>query len=189
MRYLIASSLLLLLLLPTLPARAGEPAQPGFSEWALRQGEALDRDWNDAVGSISGISTGSVHSFKVTRGRISSPAKRTRHRFGRGSWNGTVNSAGFIHSGISSEFLPLSTRTRNGPSRGVNKLESPAQARLSGIRRKPFNSMNFDRSFSSGHRGSSRKSPAMGTRRSQSSRRSGASSIGSIGSTRTRRRR
>jgi hypothetical protein len=89
------------------------------------------------------------------------------------------------------ETLRRSTRERNGATRGVNTLTSPARAvrASSAKRRLPGNtSAKYRRTVGSGRAGAWRKSPRMGQRISSGriSRRGSASS-GLHGATRARR--
>ncbi len=194
MRYSIATSFILLAVLLSAPAIAGGLGKAGetaFSEWAVGQSSALDRDWHRMAGTTpvgeAGIRSSIFTGSKGTFGR-----SNTIHMTGKNGgcdWKSNISTGGFIHKGITAEFLPGVTRERSGATRGTGMLEHPARAQLSGKRRPPFNAMNFDRNLSTGLRGAERHHPAMGTRISTSGRRSSASSINYLGSSRTRRHR
>jgi hypothetical protein len=103
-----------------------------FIEWALEQGKACDSSWNTFVRSQPDgvVVTGTTKLRGMTT--------RSSARTASGLY---TNGKGFIHK-ASLPFLPFSTRGRNGPARGLTKLESPASARLNvpHTRKRPFNS-------------------------------------------------
>lgn len=190
MRNIIAVSLLLTILsYATARAYGAEPVERAdFREWAERQSDKLDSDWQKAVGRTTGGRARIMKPVFDARGTASMRVYDLQTRSYR-SQPGSVNSAGFIHRGITGNYLSLSTRERGAPTRGLNMPASPAEARLRGIRRAPFNSTDFSRNFGASRRGAQRRSPSMGTRIGRSGFRSRGSSIGTLGSTRTRRRR
>lgn len=191
MRYLTAISFILMVLSGTAAAGGGEKAEnETFSAWAIGRSAELDREWTRIAGSAPDVNPdieGALAAGSgVTGGRY---GKTHMERIGAGhAWKSTISSGGFIHKGMTTQFLPNVTKKRSAPSRGTGALESPADAKLSGKRRLPFNAMNFSRNVSTGLRGAERRHPAMGTRISSSATRGSASS-NSLGSTRTRKSR
>ncbi len=102
-----------------------------FIEWALEQGKACDSSWNSFVRSQP---DGVVVAGAPVSGRTARPPARVSSRL-------NANGKGFIHK-ADLPFLPFSTKERNGPARGLTKLDSPASARLNvpHTRKRPFNS-------------------------------------------------
>lgn len=200
MRYLIATALLLVIVINPLffagmDVCAKENSE--FSKWAKNQSDAIDKDWQKAVTRSSGISPSKTSSISRTAGidrsfqnyrRSATLAGNRNMRQQRTGWSGRPNTSGYIHKGITGSFMPQTSRTRNGASRGTGMTTSPANIVRGGNRRQTVNSVNFN--ISTGvRRGSLRNSPGFGSRFSSSSRRSGRSSFGSLGSTRRRRSR
>ncbi|HSG29010.1 MAG TPA: hypothetical protein VLA34_11055 [Candidatus Krumholzibacterium sp.] len=204
MRYFRLVPLFLIVFVLAAPALA-EVSGPGYSaefeKFAAGQSKGLDSEWNKVVGKASGgtartmsaVFDGPSDHFGRSRSRSSGTGLRLRYRNRSTSdWAGSIDGSGFIHSGISGQFLPNVTRTRSDASRGLGMPDSPAGARLKGTWREPFNASGFTRSGRLGSSAAARKSPRMGTRLSVTSRgtRSGGfSSFGTLGSSRTRRRR
>ncbi len=203
MRYFRLVPLFLIVFALAAPAMA-EGAGPGYStefeKFADGQSKGLDSEWNKAVGKASGgtartmsaVFDGVSDHYGRNRSRASDTGRRLRYRNrSTSNWTGSIDGSGFIHSGISGQFMPNVTRERNGASRGLGMPDSPAGARLKGTWREPFNAGDFTRSGRIGSSAATRKSPHMGTRRSVTARgtRSGFSSFGTLGSSRTRRRR
>ena len=200
MRYLIATIVLLVIVInPSLFAGMDVCAKENseFSQWAKNQSDAVDRDWQKAVTRSSGISSSKTSSIGWTSGIDRSSPGYTRSatlagngnmRQQRTGWSGMPNTSGYIHKGITGSFMPLTSRTRNGASRGTGILTSPSRIARGGNRRQMVNPVNFN--INTGvRRGSMRNSPGFGSRFSSGSRRSRSSSFGSLGSTRSRRRR
>lgn len=166
-----------------------------FIEWALEQGEGLDRTWDriatdatpgaargnstSATGRSSSASAGWVRSTTEHWSKSnaadwqtsSGPSSDWSLFNDKGNW--IHSTTGFIHKG-SQERFPLSTRPRSGPSRGTSKLRNPASAQL-GIhhdyRRIP-NARVPSKNFFHGRSGKWRISTRIGTRVSSSRRRS-----------------
>ncbi|MCK4537993.1 MAG: hypothetical protein KAV42_04255 [Candidatus Krumholzibacteria bacterium] len=201
MRYFIAISLILFVISASAPAfAAGQAGAANYEmyDWAVKQSNAMDKNWEDAVSRSSG-------GRSTTMAPVYNGRSRVRHRRGRGTTaamsrifttggssrtgSSRVNTGGFIHKGIRSDYFSLSTRKRSGATRGNNMPKSPASARLKGMRRAPFNSANFNRSFTTGSNRTMRKSPRMGTRRGGTSRTRSTVSSGRLGASRARRRR
>ena len=128
----------LALSVPTNEAGATEPDE--FVAWAIKQGQSCDREWSRIVGATSSRRDLASPSCRVRTGRGSStPVRTIQTAVHRAEWTHTTTS--FSHRG-DLPFLPLSTRNRNGPSRGTGVLRNPAQAQL-GISheyRRPLNS-------------------------------------------------
>ncbi len=159
------SAICVLISIATAGAVASESGE--FVEWALHQGKACDSSWNSFVKSQpDGVSVAGAH----VRGLTARSSVRTETGL-------YTNGKGFIHK-ANLPFLPISTRERGGPARGLTKLSNPASARLNvpHTRRRPFNSRtelgNFRRRKSSATRlsvtSSHRISRVSRTRRSAS---------------------
>jgi hypothetical protein len=191
MRYFTAISFIILVLSGA--AAAGGVEKTGnetFSSWAIGRSSELDSEWARIAGSAPVVETGIQSAiFTGSNGAGGRLGKTRMERNNTGhAWKSTISSGGFIHKGMTTQFLPNVTKKRSAPSRGTGMLESPADAKLSGKRRLPFNAMNFSRNVSTGLHGAERRHPAMGTRISSSATRGSASS-NSLGSTRTRKSR
>jgi len=131
MRY---SAVVALVLLPALFAGAAAAESGDFTEWARKQSDECDRNWNSFVqAQPRDPSKTPVSLLKSGITTTSSPASIQR------GWQ--FGNRGFIHK-ADLPFMPMSTTERSGPIRGVSRLDSPAQARLSvpHSRRRPVNS-------------------------------------------------
>ena len=192
MRYLTAISFIILVFSEAAVAGGVEKADNGnFSAWAMSRGSELDSEWVRIAGSAPDVSPDIEGALSAGSGAAGGRYGKTRmERNDAGhAWKNTISTGGFIHKGMTTQFLPNVTKKRSAPSRGTTgTIESPADAKLSGKRRLPFNAMNFSRNVSTGLRGAERRHPAMGTRISSSATRGSASS-NSLGSTRTRKSR
>ena len=126
-------SILPVLVVSTCLVTAGAVASESgeFVEWALQQGKACDRSWNNFVES-------QPDGVGVARTGIRGVTAHYSARTASGLY---TNGKGFIHK-ANLPFLPVSTRDRNGPARGLMRLDSPASARLNVpyTRKRPFNS-------------------------------------------------
>jgi hypothetical protein len=152
MRYLTCCAAVLLLLaaslvVPSGHADASESAD--FVTWALEQGKSCDTNWDRFTSTVA---TGAVRKGSAggefTGGRAYRSYPRSSRKIGKST---TRSSISFKGRTSSTNFLSLSTRPRNGPTRGVGHLKSPAKARLTlGHKfKRPFNSrMQVKRSFS-----------------------------------------
>ncbi len=123
------SVLLVLTCVSTAGSMASESGE--FVEWALQQGRACDTSWNSFVESQpDGVGV----AVACARGTIARSPLRAETGL-------QANGKGFIHK-ANLPFLPVSTKDRGGPARGVTRLDSPASARLNvpHSRRRPFNS-------------------------------------------------
>ncbi len=161
--------------LATAGAVASESGE--FIEWALEQGKACDSSWNSFVRSEpDGVV---VTGAPVPGGRTCSSARTTSGIYTDGK--------GFIHK-ANLPFLPFSTHERNGPSRGLTKLESPASARLNvpHTRKRPFNSRTELGSFLRRRTGATRLSVTSSHRISRVSRTRRAASSSFTRTVRTR---
>ena len=179
MRYsaAVASVLLFAVCAFTCGAAAGESGD--FTEWARKQSDACDRNWNNFVqAQPRGPMKAPVRLHK--RG-MTIPGKSAKKPSG---WH--MSDKGFIHK-AELPFMPMSTTERGGPTRGVSKLRSPASARLSvpHSRRRPVNSSSQIKSSLRRRSDSTRLSVKSGHRLSTSSRRRRTASRRA---TRTRRR-
>ncbi len=176
MRY---SAVVALVLLTALFAVAAAAESGDFTEWARKQSDECDRNWNSFVQSHPRGPTESPVQFENS-GR----ATRAGTAKNPGGWQ--FNHNGFIHK-ADMPFMPMSTTERSGPTRGVSRLDSPAQARLSvpHSRRRPVNSRTQIRSSMSRRSSAARLSVKSGHRLSSTSRRRRAASRHA---TRTRRR-
>ncbi len=200
MRYLIATIALLVIVINPSFLVTGDACAKGntnFSQRAWSQSTAIDRTWQDMVGKTPSGLTGTRGTALTSRSTwtfhgsstsgSSSSGHGQMHRYGK-RWDSRLNTSGYIHKGISGAFMPLTSRGRNGASRGTGILRNPASAGRGGNRRLPTNFVKFNRNGSV-RSGSERSHPKIGTRFSSSSRRSRVSSIGNLGSSRTRKRR
>ena len=191
MRYLTAISFVLLIFSGTAAAGGAEKSDNGnFSAWAIGRSSELDSEWNRIAGSAPDVSP-DIEGALATGSRAAGGGYGKMHmeRNSAGNaWKSTISTGGFIHKGMTTQFLPNVTKKRSSPSRGTGMLESPAEAKLSGKRRLPFTAMNFNRNVATGLRGGERRHPAMGTRISSSATRGSAGS-NMLGSSRTRRSR
>jgi hypothetical protein len=189
MRFVCAISVLLpivvSMLIPSHGANASERSD--FVEWALEQGKGLDNAWNRITagashGTLKGSGTTTIgRSVLPGARRRGSPAAGRSVSLGANRQGGSPVESGhwvhtntnFIHKG-KLQRLPLSSRKRPSPSRGVNKLRHPARARL-GIshdyRRIP-NPRVPKKNFFHSRMGKRRRSPTMGSRITKSARRS-----------------
>ncbi|MCU0639778.1 MAG: hypothetical protein MUF59_07915 [Candidatus Krumholzibacteria bacterium] len=191
MRYLTAISFILMILSGTAAAGGAEQSDNGnFSAWAIGRSSELDSEWNRIAGSAPDVSPDIEGALAAGSGATAGRYGKTHmERNGAGNaWKSTISRGGFIHKGMTTQFLPNVTKKRSSPSRGTGTLESPADAKLSGKRRLPFDAMNFSRNVATGLRGAERRHPAMGTRISSSATRGSASS-NTLGSSRTRKSR
>ncbi len=128
----------LALSIPLKESRATEPDE--FVAWAIKQGQACDREWSRIASAPTHSREFTLISCKAKSYRGYSTYERPRYPAARrAEW--THPPSRFIHGG-DIPFLPLSTRSRNGPSRGTGLLRHPAQARLSISHkyRRPLNS-------------------------------------------------
>ena len=179
MRYSTAVALVFLFALCAVTCGAAADESGDFTEWARKQSDACDRNWNNFVRANP-------------RGPMKAPVQL--HNSGNATpgisvkkpsgWH--INQSGFIHK-ADLPFMPLSTKERNSPARGVNKLKSPASARLSvpHSRRRPVASSSEIRSSLRKRSGATRLSVKSGHRLSRTSRRRRTPSRTA---TRTRRR-
>jgi hypothetical protein len=119
MRYSIAVAMVLSVALCAFYGGAAASESGDFLEWAMEQGKACDGSWNAFVqAQPDGSGTSRSYSY---------PA-RTSHYAAKQIGQG-LNEKGSVKL-AEMPFLPRSTRDRNGPSRGLTKLQSPASARL-----------------------------------------------------------
>ena len=154
------SVLYVALCLSTASAAASESGE--FVEWALQQGRACDSSWNSFVKSQS-------DGVGVARAGVRGMAAHSPVQTGAA---GYTNGKGFIHK-ANLPFLPVSTRERSGPARGLGKLDHPASARLNvpHTRHRPFNSRTELSSFRRRRTGATRLSVTSSHRISRVSRR------------------
>lgn len=200
MRYIrvsIMSLFLLLSIATALPVAASSVHPDDFEGWAMKMSGEIDGRWIRAATREAGVATadGTRTTMTVLRRSTVMTAGRLAKRAGRPSGPATGNSTGIDGSRFtkrgSQDHLWKSTRDRNGPSRGISKLTSPAQATRASAskRRLPFGtSSKYRRSTGYVRAGAWRRSPKMGTRLSTSgTRRRSASSSMTRGATRVRR--
>ncbi len=171
-----------------------------FSKWARSQSAAIDKDWQKAVERSSAAgpedavpvrnygSTGKLLTSQKYRRSVLLAGKKNTPAQQMTGWNLGRDASGYIHNVTSGPFMPLTSRPRNGASRGVVTIDSPSSLTRGGNRRQPTNYVNI-RVNSSVRSGSMRNSPSFGSRFSSSFRRGRASSFGRLGSTRSRRTR
>jgi hypothetical protein len=171
MRYSAAVASVLLAALCVIASGAAANESGDFTEWAREQSDACDRNWNNFVNSQP---RGPMRTpVRFDNAGSTTPGFRAEKRSG---WH--FDNKGFVHK-ADYPFLPLSTKERNGASRGVQRLESPASARLNvpHSRRRPVNSSAQITSSLRSRSEATRLSVKSGHRLSRvSTRRSGASS-------------
>jgi hypothetical protein len=126
---------------------AAAESTTGFVAWALDRAGEMDLRWSRMTGlgetnsSEARDGTGTVAEHSPSSARIARGTELS---------HSIITSRSFLHKvSTKAEFLPLSTRERNGAARGVSRLESPAKARLSGpfSVRRPLNSSIQQKKF------------------------------------------
>ena len=122
-----------------------------FVAWALDRAGEMDVRWNRMT-AMGETKPSGAHDMTGTAAGRSLSSSRTVH--GTELSHDVIASRSFLHKVTTkAQFLPLSTRERNGAARGVSSLQSPAKARLSmpNSVRRPLNSSfqqkNFFRTF------------------------------------------
>jgi len=146
--------LLIVLSLGILAAAAAAPgtaaaneSQTGFVAWALDRAGEMDQRWNSMTG-LGETKPSEARYETVTAAELSSTAPRTVH--GTELSHDIIASRSFLRKVTTkAQFLPLSTRERNGAARGASSLQSPAKARLSlpNSVRRPLNSSIQQKKF------------------------------------------
>jgi len=149
---LIVLFLFVMALAAVLPGKAAAAeSTTGFVAWALDRAGEMDLRWSRMTGlgetnaSEARDGTGTAAEHSPSSARIARGTELS---------HSVITSRSFLRKvSTKAEFLPLSTRERNGAARGVSRLQSPAKARLSmpcSVRR-PLNSSiqqkNFFRTF------------------------------------------
>jgi hypothetical protein len=180
MRYSAAVASVLLFALCAVTCGAAAAESGDFTEWARKQSDECDRNWNNFVQSHPrGPMKAPVQFDNAGR---TTPAHAAAKPSG---WN--FKHKGYIHK-AELPFMPMSTTERSGATRGVSRLDSPAKARLSvpHSRRRPVNSRTQFKSSLRRRGGTTRLSVKSGHRLSSSRRRRRTASRRA---TRTRRRR
>jgi hypothetical protein len=184
------------------PLRAVNASGPdGFIRWALEQGERFDHTWSRITAErTQGAVTGSGTTAAAGSGTVMTPwiestvaggSSALRRSAGLSApgtpayqWrpasdgtNWTRTNANFIHKG-EPQLLPMSTRERASPSRGVSRLSSPANAHLgvSYDRLRVPNARVPQKHFFQDRAGKWRLSPRTGSRLSSSAVRGRGSS-------------
>lgn len=135
----------------TIPAMGASAANANFVAWALDRSIEFDARWSRIAGARNANLPAGFGGTAVTPLQ-SSAEKRVIQ--GTKLSHSVLTTRSFIHAMPGNErHFPLSTRDRNGASRGVSTLQSPAKARLTvpyDVRR-PLNSSiqkkNFFRNF------------------------------------------
>ncbi len=185
MRFLNVSSVFLAAAaLFLVPLHSAASESDDFVQWALKQGKGLDKTWSRITAgktaeAMRGSST--IGTDQGARSWTRSTASGWSASGGMSSeWspmadvgNWTHTNSRFIHKGDLPRF-PMSTRNRGSPSRGVQELRNPAKARLSTFhdyRRIP-DARVPKKFFFHDRMGKTHLSPKMGSRFSQSQRRS-----------------
>ena len=123
----------------------------GFVAWALDRAGEMDRSWTRITAVSETKPSGARNETAAAAERSLSPARIVR---GTALSHDVITSRSFLRKVTTkAQFLPLTTRERNGAARGASSLQSPAKARLSmpySVRR-PLNSSiqqkNFFRTF------------------------------------------
>jgi len=132
MRTFALMNMLLLLIVPALAAAPGQdiaaPADADFLAWALDRSNECDARWSHITG-MSGVVPSSRSDGAA--GRIQRPLAGESTGSGTELSHTIISTRSFFHSiSGNEEHLPLSTRPRNGASRGFSRLQSPAKAHL-----------------------------------------------------------
>jgi hypothetical protein len=126
---------------------AAAEATTGFVAWALDRAGEMDLRWSRMTGTGEASASGAPDGTGTTAERSPSSARIAR---GTELSHSVITPRSFLRTvSTKAEFLPLSTRERNGAARGVSRLESPAKARLSGpfSVRRPLNSSFQQKNF------------------------------------------
>jgi hypothetical protein len=127
-------------------AAASEPGT-GFVGWALDKSDELDLRWSRMTGIGAANTSGGRDGAGVATARSFVSGANDR---GTALSHAIITSHSLPHKvTMNSPLLPLSTRPRNGAARGVSRLQSPAQARLSlpYAMKRPLNSSIQQRNF------------------------------------------
>jgi hypothetical protein len=106
---------------------AAAAAGTDFISWALDRSDECDARWSliASGGAEPAIGSGDEHA---ARDWMRSPGRTTT---GAKLSHSVVTTRSFINKTLRNDrYLPLSARKRNGASRGVARLKSPAQAHL-----------------------------------------------------------
>jgi|GEM_PF-2417561 len=145
---LIVLFLFVMALAAVLPGKAAAAeSTTGFVAWALDRAGEMDLRWSRMTGlgetnaSEARDGTGTAAEHSPSSARIARGTELS---------HSVITSRSFLHKvSTKAEFLPLSTRERNGAARGVSRLESPAKARLSmpNSVRRPLNSSIRQKNF------------------------------------------
>ena len=126
---------------------AASESRTDFDAWALDRAAEMDLRWSRLTGSTEAKSS-EARDVPRSAAEYSSASARTVR--GAELSHEIIASRSFLHKVTTrAQFLPLSTRERNGAARGVSRLESPAKARLSmpNSVRRPLNSSIQQRKF------------------------------------------
>jgi len=126
---------------------AANESQTGFVAWALDRAGEMDQRWSSMTG-LGETKPSDARYETVTTAERSSTSPRTVH--GTELSHDIIASRSFLHKVTTKgQFLPLSTRDRNGAARGASSLQSPAKARLSlpNSVRRPLNSSIQQKKF------------------------------------------
>jgi hypothetical protein len=123
----------------------------GFVAWALDRAGEMDQSWTRITAVSETKPSGARNETAAAVELSHSPARIVR---GTALSHDVITSRSFLRKVTTkAQFLPLTTRERNGAARGASSLQSPAKARLSmpySVRR-PLNSSiqqkNFFRTF------------------------------------------
>ncbi len=126
---------------------AANESQTGFVAWALDRAGEMDQRWSSMTGLGETKPSGARYGTGTTAERPSSSARIVH---GTELSHEIIVSRSFLRKVTTKgQFLPLSTRERNGAARGASSLQSPAKARLSGpfSVRRPLNSSFQQKKF------------------------------------------
>jgi hypothetical protein len=147
---MIAANALFVLIVTAIAAAPGNCSQAapagGFVSWALDRSSECDARWN-AITAADAALSGSRDGTSVD---VNRPASADRVRVGSRLNHSIITTRSFIHEQPrNQEYLPLTTRPRNGASRGVWTLSSPAQTELTlpNAVRRPLNSSMEQKHF------------------------------------------
>jgi hypothetical protein len=133
-----------------MPGR-GAAAETDFVAWALDRSNECDERWSIIAGNGDSELSSSLGREIASSALIASGVKITS---GTKLSHSIITNRSFTGVSLNNDtYLPLSTRERNGASRGVSRLSNPAQAHYAGPydMKRPLNSSvqqkNFFRSY------------------------------------------
>lgn len=145
---LIVLSLCILAIAAAVPGKAAaSESKTGFVAWALDRAGEMDLRWSRMTVPGETKPAGALCETGTAAERSPSSARTAR---GTELSHEIITSRSFLRNVTTKgQFLPLSTRERNGAARGASSLQSPAKARLSvpNSMRRPLNSSIQQKNF------------------------------------------